>query len=84
MTLEGRPVAAGKPDCNTPGAELTSALICDNKELTTPDGNTVAGRLIPPARSDTNPGPDVAPALICESKELTMPVGRAVTPGSPD
>jgi hypothetical protein len=81
--LEGRPVAAGKPDCKTPGRELAPTLISESSELSTPDGRPEA----PGRPDDTPPGMDVAPALICDSRELMTPVcrtGRLTPEGRPD
>jgi hypothetical protein len=79
-------VTPGKPDAKPPGTEEAAALMSESKELTTPDGSAVTGRLTPDGRLDgtSTPGIDVTPALMSDNNELTSPVGRAVTMGKPD
>jgi hypothetical protein len=63
------------------GIEEAPALICESRELTTPDGKAVTSRLalegsVPDGRP--TPGTEVVPALIWERSELTTPDGKAV------
>jgi hypothetical protein len=75
-------IAPDRPDAMPAGIEEAPALICDSRELTTPDGKAVTGRLAPEGRAPDGrptPGTEVVPALIWERSELTTPDGKAVT-----
>jgi hypothetical protein len=86
----GKAVTPGKPEPIPPGRDEAAALMSDSKELTTPEGSAVTGRLRPDGRLDGTETPGIAePALMFDSSELTRPVGSAVTgrltpPGRPD